>query len=89
MVNVLLKHEVKDYSSWKVGFDSEETRRSAAGITVIGVYTAVDNANMVTVLTQFPSVEAVNAFVGDPSMKEALDKAGVIGKPEVNILNPM
>jgi hypothetical protein len=89
MVNVLLKHEVKEYASWRVSFDSDEPRRTAAGISIIAVFTSVDNANMVTVMTQFPSIEVVNAFVGDPSMKEALERAGVVGAPEVQILNVM
>jgi quinol monooxygenase YgiN len=89
MVTVILSHEVKDFAQWKTGFDSHETTRAAAGVKTTGVYTSVDNPNMVTVTTEFPSAEAVHGFVNSPDLKAAMEKGGVIGAPEVKILNRM
>lgn len=87
MVNVLLSHEVKDFATWKTGFDSDETNRAAAGIKVHGVYTSVDNPNHVTVHTEFPSVEVVNGFLNNPELAASMEAAGVTSKPEAKILN--
>lgn len=87
MVNVILSHEVKDYATWRKIFDDGEALRSGAGVKVNGVYTSVENANHVTVLTEFPSVEAVQGFMSNPQLQSTMEAAGVVGKPEVKILN--
>ncbi|MES2688882.1 MAG: cyclase [Bacteroidota bacterium] len=87
MVKVILSHEVKDFATWKSGFEAGETMRSAAGVVTTGVYTAVDNANHVTITTEFPSVEAVQGFLSNPALKADMQTAGVIGAPDIRILN--
>ncbi len=87
MVNVLLTHEVADFASWKVGFESDEPNRAQAGVKIVQVFNDVDNPNIVTVLTEFPSIEAVHGFVNSPGLKAGMEKAGVVGKPEFKILN--
>ena len=87
MVNVILSHEVKDFSVWKKGFDEGEPMRVQAGVKTTGVYTSVDNPNYVTIITEFPGVEAVQGFLANPGLKESMEKAGVVGKPDVKILN--
>lgn len=87
MIKVILSHEVKDFSTWKKGFDSGEPLRTEAGVTTVGVYTSVTNPNHVTVTTEFPSYEAVKGFFSNPALKSDMEKAGVISEPEVKILN--
>jgi hypothetical protein len=86
MVNVILTHEVKSFSDWKKGFDEGEPMRAQAGVKTSGVYASVDNPNLVTVIAEFPSVEVVNGFMNNPELQAGMEKAGVIGKPEVKIL---
>jgi hypothetical protein len=87
MVTTILTHEVKDFSEWKKGFDADEANRTGMGVSVTGVYQAADKPNMVTVITQVPSVEAIQGFLANPDLKMIMEKAGVIGAPEVKILN--
>ena len=87
MVTVILSHDVKDFSSWKTLFEEGESLRAQAGIKVSGVYTAADNPNRATVITEFPSLEVVTAFMGNPELKSAMEKGGVIGTPTVQVLN--
>ncbi|MCA0446140.1 MAG: antibiotic biosynthesis monooxygenase [Bacteroidetes bacterium] len=86
MINVILSHVVGDFAGWKKGFDDGEAFRSANGVKTIGVYQAVDNPNSITVITEFPSIEAVNGFMNNPQLQADMAKAGVVGKPEVKIL---
>ena len=87
MVTIILSHEVKDFSKWKEAFDADESRRTAQGVKLSGLFTAVDNQNRPTIIFEFPSLEAFRGFMQDPSLKEKMDMAGVISEPEVKILN--
>lgn len=86
-VVVIVTHEVKDYGAWRKGYDADEPNRKAAGFKVWGVYDDANNPNMVTVLGEFPTAAAAEAFTTSPKLKEAMENAGVIGKPDIKILS--
>lgn len=89
MVNVILSHEVKDFAEWKKGFEAGESMRAQAGIKTTGVYASVENPNHVTITTEFPNVEVVQEFLGNTQLQADMQQAGVIGKPEIKILNKL
>lgn len=86
-VTMIVSHEVQDFAKWKAIFDGHEADRTKAGVKVIGVYQSVDNANFVTVISEVPNAETAKAFGTNPDMKTTMEKAGVISKPEVKVLN--
>jgi hypothetical protein len=86
MVNVILSHKVANFSEWKVGFDKGESLRVKHGVKTAGVYTSVDNPNDVTILTEHPSVEALNGFLNSPELKASMENAGVLSVPEVKVM---
>lgn len=86
MITVIGKHEVKDAKTWKVAFDSDETRRASFGIKVNGVYAAVENPNMITISMEFPSKEVLEGMMSSPDMQKVMAEAGVIGQPEFHVL---
>jgi hypothetical protein len=85
-VLVIVSHKVKDYASWRKGYDADQLNRAKAGFTVSGVYAAVNDPNNISVVGEFANAEAAEAFTTSPKLKEIMEKAGVIGKPEVKIL---
>jgi hypothetical protein len=87
MVTVIISHECKNYSDWKKVFDADEGNRLKAGFKSTGVYHAVDNSNKITIIGEAPSVEAIKGFMANPELKAAMEKGGVIGMPDVSILN--
>ena len=89
MVDVIITHEVKDFSKWRKGFKGDHSSRPEANVKVRGVYQSVENPNVITVMAEFPSVEAVHGFMKNPVLKTALDRGGVIGHPEVRILSKL
>lgn len=89
MVTVIISHECKNYSDWKKVFDEDEVNRSNAGFKSTGLYRSFDNTNKITIIGEAPSVEAINGFMSNPLLKEAMEKGGVIGIPEVKILNKL
>jgi len=86
MITVILSHEVKNYLEWRKVYDEDEINRSKAGINLKSVYQSTDNANMITMIGEAPSVEAVNNFMSNPVLKAAMQQGGVISKPEVKFL---
>jgi|SRR6185437_3033882 len=86
-VTVINTVEVKDFATFKKAFDAGESVRLKGGIKVVNIYQSVDNANIVTVVEEAASVESAKAFFSDPKAKEAMEKAGVISKPDLRILN--
>jgi hypothetical protein len=87
MVTVVISHECKNYSDWRKVFDEDEVNRSKAGFKSTGVFRAVDNANKITIIGEAPSVEAIQGFMANPTLKAAMEKGGVIGMPDVKILS--
>jgi quinol monooxygenase YgiN len=85
-VVVIITHQVKDYNAWRKGYDADESNRKQAGFNVMGVYADVKNPNLVTIIGEFPSAAAAESFSTSPKLKEAMEKAGVVGKPEVKML---
>ena len=87
MITVIVTHEIKNYSDWRKVFDADEVNRFKAGFKSTGVFHSVDNANMITIIGEAPSVEAINGFMSNPELKAAMEKGGVLGIPDVKILN--
>ncbi len=86
-ITVIVTHEVKDYDSWKKGFDGDEKPRQEAGLTLLNVYRSVDNANVITATFEATSAEAAKKFVANPALKENMKKAGVTSRPDIKFLN--
>ncbi len=61
--------------------------REQAGVKTIGTFNSVSNPNVITVITEFPNAEAVQGFMSNPNLKADMEKAGVVGQPDVKILN--
>lgn len=83
MTTLFVRHTVKDYAAWRKAYDSFAPQQKAAGVTAQAVYRAADNPNDVTVTHEFASAEKARAFAGKPELKEAMQKAGVVGAPTV------
>jgi len=86
MITVIISHEVKNYSNWRKVYDEDEINRSKAGINLTGVFESVDNPNMITMIGEAPSLEAIKNFMANPELKAAMELGGVISKPEVKLL---
>ena len=85
-VTVIVTHEVKEYASWRKVYDADEANRKMAGFKVWGVYRDAKSPNWVTIIGTFPNAGAVDAFLSNPKLKEAMEKGGVVGKPDVKVL---
>ena len=87
MTTVIVHHSVTDYDTWKPVFDEHGVARAANGCESVAIYRDAAEPNSLTVVTEWPSLDAAQAFVSDPALKEAMSRAGVTGPPEIHIID--
>jgi hypothetical protein len=87
MIYLHLRQTVEDYTRWKEGFDNHVAARQAGGATGEAyVMRNVDDPNEITVVLGWSDLKKARAFTQSVSLKEAMQKAGVIGSPEIRFL---
>lgn len=86
MVHMIIRHKVADYFRWKEAFDAHLNTRRAAGETDYRVLQSVDDPREVTIFLDWDSLERARRFVGSEDLKQAMQKAGVVGDPDVRFL---
>ena len=87
MANVLIHLNVQDYAQWKPVFDSVASTRQASGSRGGDLYHAAGNPNEVLVLWDWDSLDNARKFFTSAALREAMQKAGVIGPPSVYYLD--
>jgi len=80
---IMVQHTVRDYDAWKRVFDEHEAVRTKHGATGHQLYRGADDPNAVTIVNHFPSREQAEAFATDPSLREAMERGGVVGEPRI------
>jgi hypothetical protein len=80
---LMVEHRVADWSTWKRGFESHRDVQERHGATGYLIYRREDDPAVVAVLMQFPSREALEGFMDDPSLADTMERAGVVGVPQI------
>ena len=83
MATVAVRHRVTDFETWLVTYKEHGAVRDRIGCTGDLVLRDEQDPNEVLVLTYWPSAQAAHSFASDPSLAEAMHKAGVIGEPRI------
>jgi heme-degrading monooxygenase HmoA len=85
MTTVAVRHRVADFETWLVTYKEHGAVRDTLGCTGDEVLRGEDDPNEVLVLTRWPSAAAAQAFATDPSLPEAMKKAGVVSEPRIEL----
>lgn len=85
MTTVAVRHRVADFDNWKAGYDEHGTVRKELGCTGDTVLRDASDANEILVLTYWPTPGDAQAFATDPRLPEAMQKAGVVSEPRIEI----
>ena len=86
MEYVVIAHEIEDYAKWRAVYDEHRSARDSAGLKEMRVFQAVDNPNMVSIVFM-GELSKLQEFGNSPDLKEAMEKAGVKGQPQVMYYN--
>jgi hypothetical protein len=77
-----VRHSVEDFDRWSIGFKDHGDVRRSHGATG---HRVLRDGNHVLALIDFPDAGAAAAFQADPSLRTAMDTAGVVSAPEISL----
>jgi hypothetical protein len=81
--NLTVHLKVKDYATWRTGYDGREKSRVTAGITNGRVFRRAEDPNDVVILQDVADVAKARTWLASDEMKAAMEKGGVVGSPNV------
>ena len=87
MPKVIVQHHVTDYDRWLPVFAEHEAVRRQHGATGHSINREVTDGNSVLIVNDFATLEGARAFSQDPSLPAAMARGGVVGMPQVWIVN--
>jgi heme-degrading monooxygenase HmoA len=87
MASIVVRHKVKDYATWKAGYDDNGPTRKAAGCQGTVVYRSADDPSEVVIVFEWDSVENAKQFAGSDELREKMEEVGVIDRPDMYFLN--
>ena len=83
---MMAKHKVANFAKWKVSYDAHDSMRLANGIHSYVIGRNLSDSNLVMVAVKVDDMAKAKAFAANPSLKEAMQKGGVLGKPSFAFL---
>lgn len=86
MVYVLIRHKVADFAKWKSVYDAHKSARDAAGLKERNLLRGIDNPKEVVILFEAIDMGKARAFTSSPDLKAAMQRAGVVDKPDLYFL---
>ena len=84
-VVVSVSHEVKDFATWKKGFDGDKAMRKKAGFKDLYVAQDIAKPNLIYIAFTAKDEASAKAFIANPKLKETMEKCGVISTPTIVI----
>jgi len=85
---MLVRHKVKNFDAWKVGYDADRARRAEAGVAEKYVLQGDDgNSNEVVVLFEAKDLKKAKSFAESTDLRKTMERAGVTGKPDIYYLH--
>jgi len=84
---VLVRSRVRNFEAWKKAYDAHLSVRQEYGLGEEHLLRGAEDPNDVVLLFKASSLDRAKAFMANPSVREAIEKSGVVGKPDVAFLN--
>jgi uncharacterized protein YeaO (DUF488 family) len=84
---LLIRHKVRDFSEWKRGYDAHLSKRVEAGLTEKHLLQGANDSNEVVLLFEAKDLNRAKAFAESVDLRETMQKAGVLDKPDIYFLN--
>jgi hypothetical protein len=86
MIHVIMRHKVADYGRWKEAFDAHLNTRKAGGEIAFRLLLSVEDPRDVTLVMDWDGLDRARKFAASDELKQAMQKAGVVGEPEIRFL---
>lgn len=87
MAFVLIRHKVRDFETWKAGYDDHQPKRTEAGLTEKYLLRGTDDANEVVLLFEARDLDRAKAFAASADLRQKMQEVGVMDKPDIYFLD--
>ena len=87
MIKTVAYHKVENFATWKTAFDKFLDFRKSSGEKSAFVGTSRKDPNMVWVINEWESAAAAEKFFASSQLAGAMKDGGLLGTPEVAILD--
>jgi hypothetical protein len=87
MPHLLVRHKVSDYAKWKTAYDGHSPARQKADLKEEHLLRNIDDPNEVIILFQTGEIEKAKAFSQSADLREVMQNAGVVDKPDIYFLS--
>jgi hypothetical protein len=77
-------HECTDFNRWKPVYEADAPNRRAAGLSDLLMLRNADNPNLIALVMRVGDHAKAQTMLASPQLRDAMQKAGVIGKPETH-----
>lgn len=86
MIHTIMRAKVKDYDKWKPVFDENSVIRKAGGEKGGRLFHNLDDGSEVLIYLRWDTMENARKFFESDDLKNRMQKAGVIDKPDIYFL---
>jgi heme-degrading monooxygenase HmoA len=86
MAYMLVQHDVQDYEAWKSVFDSVVDLRKRNGEKSYQILRQENGSTKLVALFEWDSLDNARKYAASPELEEAMQRAGVTGRPEILFL---
>lgn len=83
---MLISHHVAQFDTWLEGYAAAAAVRTQGGIVGAAANQLIEEPNTVLIYHQAESLDALKAFMANPGLKDAMQKAGVTSAPVVTFV---
>jgi hypothetical protein len=87
MTHLFIRHQVADFAKWKPVYDGHLAARQNAGLREKNLLRSINNPNEVVLLFEAEDLTRAQTFTESSELREAMQTAGVVGKPDILFLN--
>jgi len=89
MPYVMIRHEVANYAKWKRAVKGFQQFRKASGEKCLYACRDGKKPNDVMVWCEWDSAARMKKFMASAELRQAMESAGVVGKPQVAFFDKM
>ena len=86
MAYMFVRHNVRDYEAWKSVFDSASDLRKRNGEKSYQILRQGNGSKELVALFAWDSLDNARKYAASAELKAAMERAGVVGKPEILFL---
>ena len=87
MAHMLIRHKVSEFGKWKPVYEEHRSARESAGLKDLYLWRNENDPNDVLKLFEASDMAKAKEFAASSDLKEKMQAAGVVGRPDIVLLS--